>query len=249
MDTLSHAGRTCLGAGVTASGLMQVINADLVRLVPRFPAWLPGHQPVAVALGVGLVLIGAAVLAGWRIRVAALSLAGLLLGSFILQRIPEIASNPGVGFMWTNPAKVLALLGGSLLLAGVPGKGATLAAGLLGAFLLLCGAQHFAYAGFVDSLVPAWIPPGPRFWTYFSAVALLAGGAGVMWPPTRWLAGILSGGMIFLWMLLLHLPRSVEMKNASELAGVFEALALAGVCWLVAGTVTRRSREQVISPG
>jgi uncharacterized membrane protein YphA (DoxX/SURF4 family) len=103
-------------------------------------------------------------------------------------------------------------------------------------FQLLCGAQHFSYAAFVDTLVPAWIPPGPRFWTFFSAGALLAGGLGVLLPPTRMLAGLLAGVMIFLWVLLLHLPRSLEMKSAFELAGAFEALALAGVCWLVAGT-------------
>lgn len=45
--------------------------------------------------------------------------------------------------------------------------------------------------------------------------------------------------MIFLWVLLLHLPRSVEMESAAELAGVFEALALSGVAWLAASSGRR----------
>lgn len=53
---------------------------------------------------------------------------------------------------------------------------------------------------------------------------------------THRLAGILAGVMIFLWGLLLHIPRSLEMKSAFELAGVFEALGLAGVAWLVAAS-------------
>jgi uncharacterized membrane protein len=220
---------------------MQIINADLVRIVPKFPVWLPGHQPVAVALGVGLVLIGGAILTDFRIRVASLCLAGLLLGSFLLQRIPEIASNPGAGFVWTNPAKVLALCGGALLLAGGTGRLAALPAALLGVFLLICGVQHIVYAGFVDTLVPAWIPPSPRFWTYFSAGALLAGGAGVLLPPTRRLAATLTGVMIFLWVPLLHIPLALKARNAFELAGVFEALALAGVAWLVAADAPLRS--------
>jgi len=138
--------------------------------------------------------------------------------------------------VWTNPAKVLALLGGAILLVAGTGRAATLAAGLLGVFLLICGVQHFVYAGFVDTMVPTWIPPGLRFWTCFSGVALLAGGLGVMVPRTRRPAAILTGTMIFLWVLLLHLPRSVELKNAFELAGTFEALAVAGVAWLVAGS-------------
>lgn len=235
MDILSRAGRYCLGATVAASGLMQVITAAFVRLVPKLPEWVPVQPGLAIATGMLLILIGGAILTGYKIRVAAIGLAALLLGSFIFQRIPEIVANPGAGFMWTNPAKVLALFGGTLLVAGGTGRVVMLAAGLLGVFLLICGAQHFTYAGFVDTLVPAWIPPGPRFWTYFSAVALLAGGLGVVIPPTRKLAGILSGVMIFLWVLMLHIPLALKMHNAFELAGTLEALALAGVCWLVAG--------------
>ena len=40
--------------------------------------------------------------------------------------------------------------------------------------------------------------------------------------------------MIFLWVLLLHIPLALKMRNAFELAGVFEALALTGIAWLVA---------------
>jgi uncharacterized membrane protein len=133
--------------------------------------------------------------------------------------------------VWTNPAKLLALAGGALLAAG----GSLRLAILPGVFLLICGIQHFVYAGFVDTLVPAWIPPGARFWTYFSAVALIAGGAGMLLSKTRRSAALLSGVMIFLWVPMLHLPRAVGMRNADELAGVFEALAIAGVCWLAAG--------------
>jgi len=100
----------------------------------------------------------------------------------------------------------------------------------------ICGVQHFMYAGFVDTLVPAWIPPGQRFWTCFAGVALIAGGAGLFVPKTVRLAAILSGVMIFLWVLLLYIPLAVGMKSAFELGGVFEALAISGVAFLVAGT-------------
>lgn len=214
---------------------MQLLGGQLVRTIPALPAWLPLPQLWVVAIGLVLVLVGAALLVGRWLRPAARVLAALLVVSFVVQRIPEIVAQPGAGYVWTNPAKVLALLGGALTLAAGARPNRGLSAALVAAFFLLGGAQHFVYAGFVDTLVPAWIPPNQRFWTIFAGVALIAGGAGLLWPRTRRLAGLWSGVMIFLWVLLLHVPRAVEMKSAFELAGVFEALALAGVAWLVAG--------------
>jgi hypothetical protein len=40
--------------------------------------------------------------------------------------------------------------------------------------------------------------------------------------------------MVFLWVPLVHVARTLEARNAFELAGVFEALAIAGVAWCVA---------------
>lgn len=223
---------------------MQIINASFVRLVPKLPEWLPFQSPLAVATGVALVLIGGTILAGWQNRLAVTGLVGLLLVAFGF-RLPELALDSGA---LANPAKILALAGGALLVLDPEARRAGVAAALLGLFLLICGWAHFQYRGFVDGLVPAWIPPDPRFWTYFSAVALLAGGVGVVLPPTRRMAGVLAGVMIFLWVLLLHIPRSVQFQNAFELAGVFEALALAGVAWLVAASVTSPGRGTVTSP-
>ena len=234
MIPLSRAGRYGFGAAVAASGLMQLVNGDFVRLVAKLPPWMGTSAAWPATTGILMLLMGAAILSGYRSKPASLLFGALLLGMFIVKCIPEIWSNPAAGYMWTNPAKVLALFGGAMVLGERAGKWPWLAPVLLGIFLLICGAQHFVYAGFVDTLVPAWLPPGPRFWTIFCAVALLVGGVGVVLPRTRRVAGLWSGVMIFLWIFLVHLPRSVEMKSAPELAGVFEALALAAVCWLVA---------------
>jgi uncharacterized membrane protein len=213
---------------------MQLANGALVRLAAPLPPWLGAVSGWSVASGLLMLLAGGAILSGYRAKAAALLFAALMLGLFLTKGLADIASNPGAGFMWTNPAKMLALFGGAMVLGGRAEKWPWLAPALLGIFLLICGAQHFIYAGFVDGLVPAWIPPGQRFWTLFCAVALLAGGLGVILPRTRRVAGLWSGLMIFLWVLLVHLPRTVELKSAFELAGVLEALALAAVCWLVA---------------
>jgi uncharacterized membrane protein len=110
----------------------------------------------------------------------------------------------------------------------------------LGAFLVLAGVQHFLFAQFVVTLVPTWIP-GAMFWTYFAAVALIAGGVGIIFPPTSRLAAALVGAMIFIWLLVLHIPRGVSMHNQNEWTAAIEALAFSGIAFAL---VARQSRSE-----
>ena len=103
--------------------------------------------------------------------------------------------------------------------------------------MILAGIQHFLFADFVATLVPAWIP-GSSFWTYFAGIALIAGGAGLLLRRTLQTAAALSGLMIFLWVLLLHLPRALGAAPAAqrnEWTALFEALAFSGVALILAG--------------
>ena len=47
---------------------------------------------------------------------------------------------------------------------------------LLGLFITIAGFAHFTSPGFFDAIVPPWLPPGERFWTYASGVAELVVG-------------------------------------------------------------------------
>jgi uncharacterized membrane protein YphA (DoxX/SURF4 family) len=77
--------------------------------------------------------------------------------------------------------------------------------------------------------------PGALYWVYFAGLALIAGGVGILIPRTARLAATLVGIMIFLWVLLLHIPRAMaDPHPPAELAGVFEALALSGVAFILA---------------
>jgi uncharacterized membrane protein len=251
MEPLTRLGRYFFAAAAAGAGARQLATAGFVRLVPAPPGWLPWPAAWAVVSGALLVLAGMAILTTRWARPGAVVVATLLLSVFVVGQLPAALSNPSAGFMWTNPSKALALFGGALLAAALPGAtdGArirkiaarvrTFAWVSLAVFLVLCGAQHFVYAGFVDTLVPGWIPPGRRFWTVFAGGALLAGGLGLAVRRTARTAALLSGLMVFLWVFLVHLPRAVTMKSIVELDGVFEALALSGVAIIVAGTAAR----------
>lgn len=109
--------------------------------------------------------------------------------------------------------------------------------------MILGGIQHFLFVDFVASLVPAWIP-GHVFWTYFAGVALIAGGTGLILPQTVRLAAPLAGLMMFLWVLLLHIPRAMAAAPAqsrNEWTAVFEALTMSGIAFVLAGASSRRS--------
>jgi uncharacterized membrane protein len=255
---VSRLGRSFFGLATLASGVLQLVIGDFVRLVPKFPPWLPVHAALPYLAGLVLIAIGLAILWGPMGRTAATVVAALLLFTLVVLYPPSMVANPLIdrpllrGFMYTNPLKCLALIGGTAILAATLPAGPHLAFPvrwfglwarvgpvLFAVFLIVCGVQHFWYAVFVKGLVPAWLP-ARLAWTYFTGAALVAGGVGILVPRTSRLAATCSGVMIFLWVLLLHIPRAgAGPQHANETAGAFEALALSGVAFLVAGRAER----------
>lgn len=261
MMSRSTLGRFFFAISMVAFGIQQLVTAEFVRLVPPLPAWIPGHASWAYLIGILLLLAGIAIGIGHKARWAAAMLGAMLVLSILFLHLPKAAANPLAGFVWTNPAKALAMLGGVILLAGAlprerVDRSSTLASLFerlmplgplfLGGFLILGGIQHFVYADFVMKLVPAWIP-GPRFWVYLTGIALIAGGAGLLLPKTQRLAAIAAtmvGIMILLWVVLLHIPRALaNVHDASETSGVFEALALSGAAFILADRGRALKRE------
>jgi len=254
-------GRGVYGLAILASGVLQLVTGAFVRLVTAPPTWTPPRPAWAYLVGAVLLACGLAVLFGWMARTAATVVGAMILLLVAAVYPPSMLADPRIdtpllrGFMYTNPLKCLALIGGAAVLAArfpdrphtfsAVGRGIgrlePIAAALLAAFLAVCGIQHFWYSAFVKDLVPAWIPGGQLSWTYFTGVALFAGGVGILVPRTARLAAALSALMIFLWVLLLHIPRAVAgPEHRFETAGAFEALALSGVALLMAARSTRR---------
>jgi uncharacterized membrane protein len=253
MNKLPVVGRILFAIPMITFGVQHLIYRSFVtRVVPGLPSWIPGHSVLAAIFGAFLIAAGGAILFGIAPRLTALGLGAVILVSFVLLYVPLLLENFYSGGHWTNAGKALALAGGSFLVAGsIPGvlrmHSGKLAAFIrllekfipwghlcLSAFLILCGILHFIYVQFVETLVPLWIP-GHRFWTYFTGIALIAGGLGIIIPKTRHLAAALTAIMIFLWVVLLHIPRALaNLHDANEMTAVFEALAMTGIAILIA---------------
>jgi len=88
----------------------------------------------------------------------------------------------------------------------------------------------------VKSLVPSWIP-GDLFWTYFAAVALIGAGVAIIFRIKVKLVATLLGIMVFIWFLILHIPRAAVAQASdmgNELSSVFESLGVSGIAFVIA---------------
>jgi uncharacterized membrane protein len=243
MGKLVLFGRLCFAIAIVAFGVEHLVYADFVtRVVPFWPAWIPAHASWAYGVGVALVIAGAAIIFRIQARAIAMLLGAAILLSVVSLYLPMVLANLTNGGLITNTFKAIALSGGAFAVARtfarLDGDDGLLWIGRLffGSFLIVAGVLHFVYPEFVATLVPRWIP-GDVFWTYFAAVALIAGGLGIMIPPVARLAALCSGVMIFTWFLILHIPRSVAAPHSvNELTAVFEALAMSGIAFVLAGS-------------
>ena len=257
MGLITSVARSCFAMAMVAFGIQHLAYGEFVtRVVPKLPAGIPWHSFWAYGTGIALIAAGLAIFFRKQARLASLLLGSLILLSFLVFYLPLVLASPPLSGLWTNAGKALALSGGAFLVAETVRGTNTgslrlilLGRFFLSAFLILAGVQHFLFASFVANLVPRWIP-GHLFWTYFAGVALIAGGVGMLIPKVRRLAALLSGIMIFLWVMLLHIPRALAApRDSNETTAVFEALAISGTAFLVAaldGVSTQRHKSNTL---
>jgi hypothetical protein len=188
--------------------------------------------------------------------------ASLLLGGFFLllfiafHFIFLVFFNPNSFHLgsWSNALKILALSGGSFVMAAsfreqsptpedksslTNALGKLIPAGRIffSIMMIAFGVDHFLYTDFVATLVPSWIP-GHIFWTYFAAIALIGSGLGIMFKIQLRTVALLTAIMLFAWLIVLHIPRGIAAgpdDKGNEVTSVFEALNFAGIALVMAG--------------
>lgn len=257
MENLAKIGRWFYAISLVGLSGQQFYDGSFRPVfVPPFPSQIPG-QVVLVYL-FSLFLIGSAValVLEKKVRATMLFLGGLLLALFLFCHIPfELLFDPGANQIgdWNNALKDLSISGSAFIVAGCFSDGqvagqkeraffrpleALIPFGSLfySIMLVIFGIEHFLYADGVQNLVPDWIP-GHLFWTYFAAVALIGAGLAIIFRFNVKLIGILTGTMIFIWFLILHIPRAAVAPvtdKGNELSSVFESLWCSGIAFVIA---------------
>jgi hypothetical protein len=101
--------------------------------------------------------------------------------------------------------------------------------------MIIFGLQHFEYARFIATLIPAWIP-GHMFWVYFTAMAFILAALAILAERLGRLASTWLGIMFRLWTVLLHIPRVIALRHGDGWNSAFVALAMCGASFIVART-------------
>jgi uncharacterized membrane protein len=243
-------GRIFYGVGLIGIGGQHFIFRNFIPvIVALWLAWMPGRPFWACVVGAALVYAGVAMIFDIKGRRAVAVVTGAaLVVLVIVAHIPRQLMGQSANLVsWADAFTALTLAGGAWITAMSIGDETPKLPGFLerillaGRFffaimLIVFGIDHFLYTAFVATLVPAWIP-GHSFWTYFAGVALIAGGAGMLVRFTARLASLMVGIMIFLWLLMLHIPRAVADPHTglgAEWTSVFEALAFSGIAFMLA---------------
>ena len=254
METLAKTGRIFYGLMITCLGAQQIPYADFRPVI--FPPWsatMPGLAVLVYLSSALLILCGLAISFEKKAREVSLILGGVFLVLILFAHVPfELIKDPYYKHLgvWSNPLKELVFAGGAFAIAGMYPR-CEKERGLMrfldkfipfaGIFtsitMILFGVDHFLYADFVVKLMPVWIP-GTLFWTYFAGVALIGAGIAIILKIKLKLSAILLGVMIFLWLIMLHIPRAIADPygaQGNELTSVFEALGFSGVAFMLAG--------------
>jgi uncharacterized membrane protein len=249
MKHLKTTARIFYGAGIVGIGVLHFLYPGFRPVILPVPPEATENLSILVYLtGAFLLITGLLIAIGKWIKISSSILAVVLLLFFVFGHLPNrLTHMVNVLGAWTDALKILTLSGGAFIVARTfPGDQSSkltdaisrisfLGKYFFGITLLVFGIDHFIYTDFVKTLVPLWIP-GNLFWTYVAGVALIGAGLAFIINFKVNIISILTGIMLFLWLIVLHIPRAVTIdtsKDPNEIVSVFECLAFSGIAFLL----------------
>src|SRR6202007_1211975 len=99
--------------------------------------------------------------------------------------------------------------------------------------LAVFGAEHLSGGQFIMNLVPPYMP-WRLFWAYFVGFALIAASVSIATRiRVRW-SGLLFGIMMFLFVVMLHLPGAIATGGRVPWTIVVREMSFGGAGWVLA---------------
>lgn len=252
MQTITRLSRIAYGLGIIALGIHQLAYGRIDNnFFPNVPSPDIVYHVFAYTWGVLFTLSGIALLLDKRAKEVSLISGGVFLSLFLLVYCPYLAFSPDGQTLigWAAAMETSAFVGASFIVAAsypaYTGRSRLIRwldklapyGGLFFSIMLIgYGLDHFVYTKFVSGMVPSWIP-SHYFWTYFAGVALIGAGIAITLKVKLQLVASLLGIMIFLWLLMIHIPtayRDPYVQGGLELKRVYIAFGFTGICLLLA---------------
>jgi hypothetical protein len=256
MNGLLTAGRFFFAIAMVFFGAQFLIFVSSMRGPLPGPPWSHGVLSLDWFACVGFILAGVSIATGKMARLVAMVLGVVLVLYALLRYVPVLVARLHDPGPWTVLFEILAMVGGAWVLAasfpadrrGSPPRDSMVwrlaDAGrfLIAISLVVFAVQHFMYARFVATLIPAWIP-ARLFWAYFTGIAFVAAAISIATKRMLRMGATLLGTMFLLWVVLLHAPRVAgAVRNGNEVTSLFVAVAMCGLSFVLAGTYGRGAK-------
>ncbi len=260
MEILIKAARISYGIMMAALGIQQLFYGTF-RPVILPPFTFPGIEILVYLTSAVLVLASFAIIFDKDAREVSLIFGVVFLALFVFCQVPYMLfADPNFKHLgeWANAEKELVFAGGGFIVAAsyqanengwkksFINKFIPFGSVLVCITMVSFGLDHLFYAQGVSTLVPSWIP-GSMFWTYFAGAALIAAGLGIALQVQLKLAALLLAAMIFIWFIILHIPRGIADPyglQGNEISSVFESFGFSGIAYLIAcGYGTRKASK------
>jgi uncharacterized membrane protein len=229
-------------------GIQYLHYGKYVGGLPPVPPWAPGGATGAYLVGVALIVTAVSLAIRKKAELSALVIGGLFLFCVIFLHLQHFGEVVHDGIGRTRAFEPFALAGAAFALAGVlpggevarsadGGKLVLIGRLVLGVSIVIFGWQHFLYATFLVTLVPAWLP-AHAFWIYFTGTGMIVAGLAI---AVNTLGSVAAAGlalMFGLWVLVLHGPRVIaHPHNGDEWSSLFVALAFCGASLILCGAL------------
>ena len=252
MGILSKIGRIFYGMALAAMGLQTIYFGKFpYMLIPptHFPT--PLRLQLAYVSGILLLAAGIFIVINKKTKLVSVMLGIILLLVFCFYFIPYMfLSGTYMHFgEWENAEKEVALSGGAFIIAGCffgndenyltgfPTKLILFGSTLFSIPIICFGIAHFLGPQDVADYTPSWVP-FKLFWAYFCGAALIGSGIAIIFKIKPKLFATLLGIMIFLWFIMLHIPRVITSPPdylGGEITSAAIALAYSGIAFIFAG--------------
>jgi uncharacterized membrane protein YphA (DoxX/SURF4 family) len=235
------------GLAAVALGLLGVVWGDFASVWQPVPKDLPGRTALAYAVAIAFLLAGLGV--QWqRSAGRSVSVLTVLYGlGVILLHVPRVILHPEVFVTWSGAAEQLALVAGGLVAYAYcaqlePTRAELLSAigrFIFGVCLIVFALAHLVYLAPTAEYVPAWLPPGQKFWAYATAAGHFAAGIAILSGILARTAAMLLTAMFVVFGILVHAPTIVvDPHTHMNWAGNAINFALIGAAWVIAASIS-----------